>query len=389
MHHWRRAFPRYGVGLLLFLVGVWTVPHWWCGREGGAWHSGDAELQSRLARGLERWIAGDLSRADFATGSALFNGEWLYGAYMMAGMGFGQTALEHPEWRERHAALMRRCIDRLISPEVRAFDREAWGHDPLDTLDGDEAHGAYLGYLNLLLSLHRRLDPASPRAPLNDRITEALARRIERSPTLLLESYPGQTFPVDNAAAIGSIGLYDRATGADHRALIGRWAARCREAWVDRGTGLLYQAVDPATAAPADRPRGSGTGLAVYFLSYADPALSRELFEAFRRELAGTLLGFGVVREYPSSAAAGRGDIDSGPIVLGYGLTATGLALAGSRIHGDPALFSRVYATAYLFGAPYDRGDRREFVTGGPLGNALMFALLTAPRGGLGTGTHP
>jgi hypothetical protein len=35
-------------------------------------------------------------------------------------------------------------------------------------------------------------------------------------------------------------------------------------------------------------------------------------------------------------------------------------------------------ATAFLFGLPLSGGGRQRFVAGGPLGDALLFALLTA-----------
>ena len=369
---------RLVVGLPLFIAGVWWIPSSWCAWDGPAWYAGDAALQEGLARGVERWVDADLGTGHFNTGSDLFNGEWLFGTYMMAGLGFGQTALEHPAWCGRHLGLMRQCIESLLSGKVRDFDRRKWGEDAIDSLDGDRGHAAYLGYLNLLLGYHRLIDPGSSYAPLNDRVSAALARRLGRSPAGILQTYPGEAYPVDNAAVVGSLGLHARASGGGHRDAVDRWVVRCRAAWVDPATGLLIQACDPRTGTPTDKPRGSGTALAVYFLSFADPALSRGLFDALRRELAGGLLGFGMVREYPSSAAGGRGDVDSGPVVLGYGFSATGFALAGCRMYGEPALFARLYATADLFGAPARRDGRLEFATGGPLGNALMFALLTA-----------
>ena len=52
--------------------------------------------------------------------------------------------------------------------------------------------------------------------------------------------------------------------------------------------------------------------------------------------------------------------------------------LGASRAHGDRATFVDDYATAHLFGAPVDRDGRRSFAMGGPLGDAMMFAMLTA-----------
>ena len=361
-----------------YVTGLWTIPHWWCGREASRWFAGDEVLVRRLAHTVTASVGHKIGREDFHTGNAQFNGEWLFGTYMMAGMGFGQMAVEHPAMQGECAAAMKLCIDRLLSSEVRTFDKETWKSDPLETLAGSDDHAAYLGYLNLLLSLHRRVDPHSEYTSLNDQITAALVRRLEASPILLLHSYPNEVYPVDNCAAIGSIGLYDQVTGVDHRALLNKWTQRCREKYVDAPSGLIYQCVDPRTGAPADLPRGSGTTLGLYFLSFADPKFSGELFTAVRRQLADRVMGFGVIREYPRGVTSEDGDIDSGPVVFGYGVSATGFGLAGSRIFGDKAQFNQLYSTAYLVGAPVDRGVGREFVMGGPLGNAIMFAMLTA-----------
>jgi len=263
----------------------------------------------------------------------------------------------------------------MIAPEVRAFDREAWmGDDPLIDLDGERDHGSYLGYLDLLLSLERLLDPGNEHARLNDRVTSALARRLERSATGLLESYPGEVFPVDNTAAIAAIALHDRALGRnDHLGLIVHFTEQLRRSWRDAKTGLLRQTM------PAGEPRGSGTALAAYFHSWADPALSAELLDATKRELHGTVLGFGAIRESPR-AVSGPSDVDSGPIVAGFGVSATGFALGGSRANGDRDLFRSLFATTELFGAPASSAGTRRFATGGAIGNAILFAMLTAPK---------
>jgi hypothetical protein len=384
-----RRWCRRAVWLSAFLLGVAVVPRWWCGREADRWFAGDATLQAQLAGGVAEWVQRPTSRASFATGSPQFDGEWLFGTYLMAGLGFGQTALEHPEMRASSLSRMNDCIQKILLPEVRAFDRESWKNDPIESLDGDADHAAYLGYFNLLLSFHRWLDPAFPHANLNDRITAALVRRIERSPTMLLETYPREVYPVDNAAVIASIGLYDRATGADHAELRRCWAARCRAAWMDPRTGLLFQGMDPDSDRPWDAPRGSGTCLGLYFLSFADAGLAAELQASVRRELQSSVLGFGLMREYPRSARGGTGDIDSGPVLLGYGVSATGFGVGGSRLFGDASYYTRLLRTVHLFGAPLERGDRRQFVSGGPIGDAIMFAMLTATSRAMPDGPEP
>ncbi len=368
------------VGLMAALAVLATVPVTFCARGAAKWMAGDAENQLRLSRGVERLVLDEpLTRSRYRTGSSQFNGEWLFGTYLMAGIGFSQVAIEHPERREEQSALARRCIERLLEPEVRAFDGEMWGADPLDSIGGRGHHAAYLGYLNFLLGLYRMASGDETYAELNDRITADLIRHLSVSRIGLLESYPGEVYPVDNCFVIGSIGLHQRASGQDHSEVINRWVNNTRARYVDQETGLLIQAVDAWDGAAGDDPRGSGTALGLFAVHHADSRFAAELYAGIRKTLARNWLGFGAVREY-SAANPGRGDIDSGPIIFGYGFSATGFSIAGARRCGDDEYFRRLFATAHLCGAPLDRAGRREYVSGGALGNAILFAMLTIPR---------
>jgi len=258
---WRMIAARICVRVTLFLIATSFLPYWLCSRGGDDWYAGDLQRQRALARTVAADIRGQLQRETFSTGSSQFNGEWLFGTYMMAAMGFGQSALEHPELASEHVPLMETCIDRLLTREVKAFDTETWGSDPIASLDSDDDHAAYLGYLNLALSLNRLLSLDGRHAPLNDRITAALIRRLSKSRIGLIQSYPYEAYPVDNCCVVGSIGLHAKATGADHRQLLSACSDRFRKRYVDEETGLLYQSIDPDTGKPIDLARGSGTAL--------------------------------------------------------------------------------------------------------------------------------
>ncbi len=321
------------VVFLLFLVGVSYVPYLVCSRQSDEWYAGDITLQRSLANGVEKWIEKDLALGDFHTGSAQFNGEWLFGTYMMAAMGFGQSALEHPSLRETNLPLMEQCIDEILSEDVRVFDCLMWGNDPIETLDSNkEHHAAYLGYFNLVLSLHRLLDTNSKYAELNDQITAVLIKRIESSRFGLLQSYPNELYSVDNCAVIGSIGLHGKATGEDYTLFVSTWLDNFRRRCVDPNTGLLIQALDCNSCEASDLPRGSGTALGLYMLAYADHNFTTELYRAMRTHLTHNIFGFGGVREYTEGTKGKYGDIDSGPVVFGFGLSATGFLISGARL---------------------------------------------------------
>lgn len=362
------------LAVLAFVLGLGVVPHRVCERDADAYFDGDPRAVTPLASSVATWTEGHLPPGAFRTGSSRFDGEWLFGTYMMAAMGFGQTGdLPH----------MEHCLDEVMSEPARTFDRDSWTLDPFASLDAypgsaqDRGHVAYLGYLGLALGLHHRLVPVSRFDARYDAIAAALERRFDASTTGLLETYPGEVYPVDNASALAALALHGPLGPGARRALE---AMRARAIQPD--TGLLTQRLSPVDASPQDPGRGSGTALAAYFLSYADPALSSALYHAIRRELYRTVLGFGVVLEHPSACAEckGRVDIDSGPTVAGFGVSATGFAIGAARANDDRETFAHLYATAHLFGAPSDDAGIRTFTTGGPLGDAILFAMLTARR---------
>ncbi len=83
------------------------------------------------------------------------------------------------------------------------------------------------------------------------------------------------------------------------------------------------------------------------------------------------------MREYPTGQA-GWGDIDSGPVVFGVGISSTGFALAQARGSGDRTTYRQLFRTSWLFGAPIQTRNGRRYATGGAIGNAILLAMLTA-----------
>lgn len=349
------------------------VPRLWAGCAAGSfWRAGDAQVE--LSRSVAARIDAGVDASHFRTGSERFDGEWAFGTFLMSTLGLGQAVLAHSEERARLVPAMRRSVERLIAADTNAFGTAAWGHPGLSELAHGRGHG-YLGYANLALSMLRLVDSNTPRASLNDELTEALAARLEAAPYALFETYPGESYPPDIAMVAGSIALHDCATGRPPRAFMSAWRTSF-ERYIDRESGLLYQAAQADSGLTIGPPRGSGTAIAAYATSFADPQLSRELYAGLRRQaLSG--LGFGVMREY-AAGRSGDGDIDSGPVLWGVGVAATGFALAAARLHGDQQLFTELYRTVDLFGVSLGDRHGRHFMSGGPLGNAIVLAMTGA-----------
>ncbi len=373
---WFRRLRPHALTALCVVACATVVPRTLVGREGDALYDGDLRTQHGLARAVAASVSHDLGPEAFHTGSSRFDGEWAFGSNQMAALGLAQTILAHPETRAELLPALRLAVDHLLASRTWRFAIEAWGEDPFASLDSDHGH-AYLGYAALALGALRTVDPATPHAALHDRMVRALARRLERSPTGAIETYPGEAYPCDMASVIGALGQHARLTGTDRRALLTRMATVYRTRWIDRSSGYLAQSVNATTGAPFDAPRASGTALAAYFWRFADPAMAATLATGLARSGDVSLAGFGAVREY-APGHRGHGDIDSGPVVLGLSLSGTGFSLAAARFTNDRARFARLYRTAALFGVPVSRGATWRYASGGPIGNAILLAMVTA-----------
>jgi hypothetical protein len=289
-------------------------------------------------------------------------------------MGLSQIVQSHPELRDRYLPALRDAGNKIADPMTLDYAAHAYGHNGIVTMNPGEGH-AYLGYVNLALGMLRAVDPETPLVALHDRLSKELAARLFASTTGLIETYPGETWPPDVAAVAGSVGLHAKLTGESTTASLAAWAARFAKCAIAED-GYLIQRVKSGTCKAADAPRGSGTAVAAYFLGFADRALSARLYGAIS---AGerSLFGFGAVREY-AAGLSGNGDGNSGPVLLGVSIGATGFGLGAAASHGDRKLFRRLYRTTYLFGVPHTVDERRSFLLGGALGNALLLAMLTA-----------
>ena len=371
----RSRVMRLALVAVALLAGALIVPRSLVGREADALFEGDAATQAGLARAVAETAMAPAPDAVFHTGSARFDAEWALVTDQMTALGLAQVIRAHPELAPELLPSVRAAVAHLVADERYAFAREAWGAGPFESLDSDRGH-AYLGYVALGVGALREVEPATPYAALHERIIAALLRRLARAPGGLLETYPGEAYPADIASVVGAIGQHARLTGSDHHEVIARMARIYRTGFTDRASGYLAQTVDASGRGAA---RGSGTALAAYFWSFADAALARELGDAIARTGHRSVLGFGGVAEY-APGQDGSGDVDSGPVVFGVSVSATGFALASARQRGDRAQFAALYRTTALFGVPVSRGDRWRFATGGPLGNALLLAMLTARR---------
>jgi hypothetical protein len=295
-----------------------------------------------------------------------FDGEWTVGTLSMTVLAATNLALRYPDSKAERAVQVSVWTRRLLEDDARAFDARQWRGDPLD-LSSKDGHAGYLGHLAIALGAACVLDAPRDQA-LHARVADALARRLDASPTGLIETYPGETYVPDNVVALAGVALFDRCTRSDaHAATVRRFVTETRARWEAPDSGLLR-------FAPGQPARGSGAAWNSIYLPFIDEGLAHAQAARTWATFGDTAL-FGLlhgVRERPRGDERG-GDVDSGPLVLGVSPSATGFMLGAARREADDAHLTGLLTTAELVGVSV--GGR--YLLSPLVGDAIILAAKT------------
>ncbi len=126
-------------------------------------------------------------------------------------------------------------------------------------------------------------------------------------------------------------------------------------------------------------PRGCALSWSMLYMAQFAPDQAAELYGLYREQFFTHVAGLGGFREYPPGVDVGA-DVDSGPIILGMGMAATGLGLGPSRLFGDRRTYISIMRTASSVGFPVVLSPRRRYLFSPWLGEAILFHATTARR---------
>jgi hypothetical protein len=260
------------------------------------------------------------------------NPEWGLFALSFSTYALANLAAQRPELRAEAAATIGRAIEvALTAPLRQPFELAVPAEHTTPALPGSVL---YLGHLNLMLGCHRQLVPSSPYLHLHDSLSAALAARYQQEPSGNLPSYPQRRWLPDNTVALASLALHSRLTGSAYAAVGHRWVARAQREWLAPTTGLLASMVD-AAGRPSEEPRGSHLGWSIWFLAQVDWAFARQQYILYQQHHSTNLGVLRLYSEFANSYETGAGNVDSGPLILGYGIPATAFAFADAVALGD------------------------------------------------------
>ena len=362
--------------LSISLIGIITLS---CSSVTKDWYNNDKAMYIKFAATMDSLIYTEVTPDSMNL--AYFEGfsdELLFIHYFMASMGYGQIIYQYPELDEKYIKNMEYCIDMMLTPAVKAYDSDVWGEDPIEGVYNNttKAHGAYLNYLNMALSLHNVVSKRSKYAKLNDLISLHIVKQLKKSQYSLIETYPDQYYPADISAALGSLGLYKQATGKQWKKVM--WEATKDFDMLFRdSTGLVYHQIYITDELHYSEARGASTAFSAYFMSFVNMVIARRLFESIEINLYTEYPLLAGVREYKEGVDGGM-DEDSGPIVLGLGTAATGFTLASTKTFKHKKMFNKIFSVSSKVGGAVNTDTTFMYKRGSYIGNSIMFAMLTA-----------
>jgi hypothetical protein len=215
----------------------------------------------------------------------------------------------------------------VTDPGHAAWVKEHWGQDYL--------HEENVFYRMLLISAttsyHNLLGGDKYLPLLRDQV-ETLSKELDESRHGLLDDYPWQCYPTDVVAAIAAIRRADQVLGADHTDFVKRSVRGFQGKLVDC-TRLPPYAADSVTGS-IGMARGCSSQWVVLWAPHLWPETARQWYTSFEQHFwqeRYQAVGF---REFPKSMADWHMDVDAGPVIAGFGASASAFGLGAARANG-------------------------------------------------------
>jgi hypothetical protein len=239
-----------------------------------------------------------------------------------------QGKIDRPTAQARVAAM----ID-LALPHVIKRVRPPQGK--LENLKDYARHATYLGQFNTALGCYRLIGGDDRYAAIHKHLSDLLHAALVERDGRPLESFPEYSWPFDTIPCLVSLKLYDAQTGTDRSvAITQKHLVWVREHATDPATGLPWSRIDNATGRGTEQPRGCDLALRLMYLAQLDPDGAKALYAKFTEGfwlVRGAMAGFA---EWPGGATKSE-DLDSGPIVQGVGMSATGFGIGAATAMND------------------------------------------------------
>ena len=216
----------------------------------------------------------------------------------------------------------------VLDPSHAKWVRDHWGEDYL--------HHENVFYRMLYISAicsHHRLTGSQEHLVTLASVVDSLVYDLNQASHGLLEDYPGECYPADVMVSLVAVKRASAILGEDRSA----WLTDFQKHFVgelDHKLGLPSYFADASSGTPYDASRGCANSYLTTFGPELWPGLASKWFERYQ-EYFWQDRGYGVgFREFGRGEQPGRMNLDSGPIIDGFGVAATAFGLSACRANG-------------------------------------------------------
>lgn len=310
-----------------------------------------------------------------------FQGEWaLYSASMFSAA-LTNIAHIYPSTREESIGYIDKLIEIVLSPEIRKYDTEKWGEDPLESLETDNSHISYLSHLAWMISGYKELGGNNKYDTIYSELCKTMNRRILNSYNYNLKTYPGECIYVpDMLVAIVALANYSRQNNNEYTPTVKLWLNDIKEYWIDDYSGMIMSFIpDEGNYYIGNIIRGSYSALSCYYLTFVDEKFAKDQYLKLKEHYyqESPIAGF---KEFHSRKCWLGFDIDAGPIIFNLSPTGTAFAIGPATYFEDYEVRNRLLKTAELAGFSVESSDKRHYLLANIalVGEAITLAMRTA-----------
>ena len=239
-------------------------------------------------------------------------------------------SVANPSNIDEYRVLLKEVIKRAIHPKVNPYKKS------FDKVTSLGEFGYYLEHLNIILGSYRRISNDDKCVKLNERISQHLLKNSLKQANFhaVLIPYVNMRWSADQAAILYSLWLYDRNNNLDISSeLISKWLNYMDNKATHKKTGLYICDVQ-GKRRYSKQPRGCSHSYMVHYMSRFAPDKASKQWDLYKKYMMGTKMGRIAFREFLPEYK-GKWSPDSGPIIAGYGVAATGLGLNAASSIGD------------------------------------------------------
>ncbi|PXV69101.1 hypothetical protein CLV62_101370 [Dysgonomonas alginatilytica] len=293
----------------------------------------DVENIDKRINYLERVINQPLNGNSEVTRLGYENPEFTLFTYAYSTYAFTNLAIKDSTYKQRVVPLIKESILKVLDSKITS----TYSVDSTFILKDSipDYSVLYLGHLNLMMGCYRLLSKDSTFNNLNNKISGSLFKRYNEAKFFNLESYPSSIWIPDNSVAIASLKLHSTNTKSNYSSACTDWVNYLKQHYIEKETGVLYSTLDSKSGKAIEEPRGSMLGWSILFIYQFDSQFAIELYNNYKKNFSNDFLVFRLFRERSENRDTSIGDIDSGPIFLGYSIPANEFALGASNLSGD------------------------------------------------------